>query len=115
MTKELYNYSATIVRVVDGDTCDALIDLGFKISFKIRLRMLGINTPETYGVKRTSDEYKAGLISKNWLKAKIFKKKVIIQTNKDKKGKYGRYLATIFLNGENINQEMLDRGLAKPY
>ena len=53
----MYKYKATVGRVVDGDTVDVVIDLGFKITTNQRIRLEGINTPETYSVKKDSEEY----------------------------------------------------------
>jgi len=93
----MYKYTATVTRVVDGDTLDLLIDCGFGITKKIRARLYGIDAPETYGVKHSSAEYVKGKAATDfvvkWLKNVNYE--VIILTHKDKKGKYGRYLAEI--------------------
>ena len=109
----MFEYQAKIDRVVDGDTVDAEISLGCSVAIKERLRLYGINTPET----RTRDraEKKRGLEAKRWLIDRLADKDIIIHTHKDKKGKFGRYLATLFVDGENVNQEMIDRGLAVEY
>ena len=94
---KLYNYKATVTRVVDGDTVDVLIDLGFGIHYAQRVRLYGINAPET----RTRDkvEKKAGLAAKAYLKEilKTNKNKCIIITTLDKKGKYGRVLGELLI------------------
>ena len=93
---QLYNYKATVTRVVDGDTVDALIDLGFGINYAQRVRLFGINAPET----RTRDktEKAAGLASKARLKGLLNenKNKCVIATTLDRKGKYGRVLGTLW-------------------
>ena len=53
----MYQYKAKVERIVDGDTIDVVIDLGFKITTNQRIRLAGINTPETYNVKKDSEEY----------------------------------------------------------
>ena len=100
MEKTLYYYRAKIIDVYDGDTVTAHIDLGFNIGITERFRLLGINTPELRG-----EEREKGLVSRDAVREKILNKPVTIKTEKDKKGKYGRYLGVIFLeeNGESIN------------
>ena len=56
----MYQYKAEVVRIVDGDTIDVVIDLGFKITTNQRIRFARINTPETYTVKKNSEEYQKG-------------------------------------------------------
>ena len=77
---------------------------------KQKARLLGINTPEVRGKER-----EAGLVSRDRLRELIDGKDIIIVTHKDKGGKYGRLLATIFLDGVNINQQLVDEGLAEVY
>ena len=87
------------------------ISLGFNITMhKQKARLLGINTPEVRG-----NEREAGLVSRDRLRELIDGKDIIIATHKDKGGKYGRLLATIFLDGVNINQQLVDEGLAEVY
>jgi len=108
-----YCYKAVVERVVDGDTIDVLISLGFNVKIKERLRLSGIDSPETYGVKKESDEYAAGMIAKNRLIELVENKDIIVKT--EKKGKYGRYIAEIFINEQSVNQILLSEGLVKPY
>ena len=99
------------VGVYDGDTVTLDIDLGFNHSMNNqKIRLFGINTPEVRGIER-----EAGLISKQRVKELILSKNVILISHKDKKGKYGRWLGTIIVDGINVNQLLLDEGLAKPY
>jgi len=112
---ELYNYKATCIRVIDGDTIIADVDLGFNTYRREKFRLLGIDTPETYGVKKNSEEYSAGKLATNYVTDLILNKEITIQTAKDKQGKYGRYLATIFIDGINLNEELVKQGLAKRY
>lgn len=107
--EDLYIYKAKITSVYDGDTVTADIDLGFHIwAHGEKLRLHRINTPEVRGVERPQ-----GLVSRDWLRKKILGKDVLIRTIKDKKGKYGRYLAEIFLDGTNINDQLVKEGLAE--
>lgn len=116
MDDKLYTYKAKCIRVVDGDTIDAEVDLGFKTFVRERFRLLGIDTPETYGVKKDSEEYKAGKLATDFVTEQILNKEIIIQTVKDKTGKYGRYLVTIFLeDGSNLNETLIKEGYAKEY
>jgi len=83
--------------------------------------LAGINTPEIHGVKKESTEYKAGIISKEWLEDRLNCYpgtdgiEVTVRTHKDKKGKYGRYLVEIFDGEDSINDEMVEKGLAVAY
>lgn len=105
----MYEYKAICKRVIDGDTVVVDIYLGFHIIFHDQyLRLFGINAPETRGKSKVK-----GLKSKRWLKKRIEGKEVIIWTIKDKKGKYGRWLATVYFENMNINYQLMDEGLAK--
>jgi len=107
----MYKYKAKVINVVDGDTIDAIVDLGFKLKWETRLRLYGIDTPETR--TKNLDEKKKGLEAKEYVKSKIEGKEVLIETHK--KGKFGRYLATIFIDGINLNLELIKKGLAREY
>jgi micrococcal nuclease len=108
---EDYVREAKLLRVVDGDTLDLEIDLGFKCYQHIRVRLKGVNTPEIYGVKKGSVEYTAGLIAsdatKEWFEVHAPDGQILVKTYKT--GKYGRWLATIRdLDTENHLNEHLD-------
>ena len=110
-------YVKKVTNVVDGDTIDVDIDLGFDISFSSRVRLAGIDTPES----RTSDkaEKVLGLESKEYLKSKIKDaKSVVIKTEKmDSSEKYGRILGWVYLDGSDIsvNEQMISEGYAWGY
>ena len=110
-------YVKKVSKVVDGDTIDVDIDLGFDISFSSRVRLAGIDTPES----RTTDrmEKSLGIESKDYLKKAIDEcKTVVIKTEKmDSSEKYGRILGWVFLDGSeiSINQKMIDEGYAWGY
>ena len=108
----LYTYKALVIDVYDGDSITVELDLGFKIQFTAKIRLANIDTPEIRGEERPD-----GLISKEWVENKILNKWVIIKTNKDKTGKYGRYLGEIWLEGEeiSINEQLINEGLAERY
>lgn len=118
----MYEYKAIVKKVVDGDTIDVIIDLGFNIGFGYpngeRLRLYGVDTPETR--TKNKKEKAKGLKAKVFVKNKIEGKKILIKTDKDLKGKFGRYLAKIYYPiGNNIyaclNKELIDKKLAKEY
>ena len=110
-------YVKKVSKVVDGDTIDVEIDLGFDISFSSRVRLAGIDTPES----RTTDkiEKALGLECKEYLKKAIdSSKSVVIKTEKmDSSEKYGRILGWVFLDGSevSINQKMINEGYAWGY
>ena len=110
-------YVRKVENIVDGDTIDVLIDLGFDILFQSRVRLAGIDTPES----RTKDlaEKALGLESKEYLK-KYLKdaKSVVIKTEKmDSSEKYGRILGWVYVNGdtESLNDKMINDGYAWGY
>jgi endonuclease YncB( thermonuclease family) len=111
----MYEYKVTeVVKVIDGDTIDVVVDLGFSLFKKERVRLAGIDTPES----RTRDlEEKAfGLEAKEYLKENLNNAtNILITTEKD--GKYGRMLGWITLNDDitSFNQLMIDRGYAWEY
>ena len=114
----MYEYFVKEVKnVVDGDTIDVVIDLGFDILFASRVRLAGIDTPES----RTTDkaEKALGLEAKEYLK-KYLKdaKSVVIRTEKmDSSEKYGRILGWVYVNGdsESLNNKMINDGYAWGY
>ena len=116
--KDPYIYRIkSITKVVDGDTIDANIDLGFDISLTKRIRFAGIDTPES---RTTNLKEKAlGLESKEWLKKALEgAKDILIKTEKpDSTEKYGRIIGHLFINGQetSLNNQMIDEGYALAY
>mgnify|MGYP001186943216 FL=1 len=113
-----YYYVAEVVSVYDGDTCTCVVDLGFKTFQRIKVRLLGIDTPEI----RTRDlnEKEKGYEARDWLRERILGKKVLLHTKE--KGKFGRWLGHIWdleevnvLEENSYNQQMINEGHAKPY
>jgi|TARA_R100001129_G_C5263617_1_gene231986 micrococcal nuclease len=102
----MYEYNCKIKRVVDGDTVDVVIDLGFDIHYASRVRLYGIDTPESR--TRNKDEKVRGLMSKQYLIDELDKGQVVIKTKKDKKGKFGRVLGELYVDDKNINLMMVD-------
>jgi micrococcal nuclease len=114
----LYEYYVTeITKVVDGDTIDVVIDLGFDIMYKQRVRLAGIDSPESR--TKDLDEKALGLEAKEFLKHRVeAATKIVIRTEKsDSTGKYGRIIGWLFLNGEHmsVNNEMIHKGYAWNY
>jgi micrococcal nuclease len=110
-------YVKKVTKVVDGDTIDVDIDLGFDISFSSRVRLAGIDTPES----RTRDkmEKALGLEAKAYLKSQIDSAKtIVIKTEKmNSSEKYGRILGWLFLDGSTVsmNEKMIADGYAWGY
>ena len=116
--KDPYVYRIRAVhKVVDGDTIDADIDLGFDISLTKRIRLAGVDTPES----RTTDtkEKALGLEVKEWLKKRLDgAKDILIKTElPDSTEKYGRIIGHLYINGESvsINNQMVNEGYAWEY
>jgi len=112
MEEHLFHYKAKVRSVYDGDTIRADIDLGMSILFSNEsVRLSRINAPELRGREREK-----GLEARDYLRSRIQDKDIILQTQKDKKGKYGRFLAEVWIedNGQyvNVNDEMVNRGFA---
>lgn len=104
----MFEYKAFVLKVYDGDTITCDIDCGFGVELKKqKIRLYGINTPEVRG-----EEKEKGIVSRNKLRELILQKNIVLKTIKDKKGKYGRYLGIIFLDGKNINDWLVDNNLA---
>lgn len=111
----MYHYKAKVERIVDGDTMDVVIDLGFKITTFQRIRLAKINTPETYNVKKDSDEYKKGLAAKQFVEQRVAANKNEIELETEKvTEKYGRYIGTIWLGDSEttLNDELVEKGFA---
>ena len=109
----MYEYKCEVKRIVDGDTVDVIIDLGFSILYSTRVRLYGIDTPESR--TRDKDEKVRGLLSKDYLKEWLDQGGVIIRTYRDKKGKFGRVLGEMVVGGRNINLLMVEENLAVKY
>jgi len=112
----VYEYKAKLLRVVDGDTIDCIIDLGFDILLKERIRLKGIDTPEVR--TRDLEEKKRGFAAKERVE-EVFQgsDEFTIITEMGKKGKYGRILGTVMLPDRKVslNQMLLDEGHAEVY
>ena len=114
----MYEYHVKkVTNVVDGDTIDVDIDLGFDISFSSRVRLAGIDTPESRTTNKA--EKVLGLEAKEYVKSKIKDAKdIVIKTEKiDSSEKYGRILGWLFLDGSkvSVNEQMIAEGYAWGY
>ena len=113
----MYTYRAQVVRVIDGDTIDFDIDLGFSTwVHKQRIRLYGIDAPEVKKYKGVTDEEKArGLALKATLEQMLHPGKLVtLETHADKKGKFGRYLGVVILeSGINLNDWLVEEGLVE--
>ena len=113
----MWTYKAKLVRVIDGDTVDAEIDLGFSVFVKQRIRLYGINTPESR--TRDLEEKERGLAAKARL-TEILGKDFLVETMLNKRGKYGRVLGILHVENEtgdrtNVNQQLVTEGHAVEY
>lgn len=115
-TEPAYLYRAVVVRVVDGDTIDVDIDLGFYVWIrKQRIRLIGIDAPETRGESRPE-----GLAATEYLTSLINGQAIILRTVKgsdggDRDDSFGRWLGTIYHGDMDVNAEMIRAGHAVPY
>ena len=104
-----------VTKVVDADTIDVIMDMGFDIMYKSRVRLFGIDTPESR--TRNLDEKKRGLLAKKYLQEALKAgNKLSIKTYKDNEtGKFGRILGDVFIDGKSINAQMVKDFMAVPY
>lgn len=128
----MWTYQATVERVVDGDTLDLDIDLGFRIHSRQRVRLHGVDTPEIHGVRHDSEEYAQGMAARDFVERWIDEhggafgdgptaESVVRIRSYDggqpRAGKYGRWLVDVFSLREDfsLNQALLAAGHAQPY
>tara|TARA_Y100000310_G_scaffold231359_1_gene233883 strand:+ start:1157 stop:1519 length:363 start_codon:yes stop_codon:yes gene_type:complete len=119
MDEYLYHYKAEVISVYDGDTITIMMDMGMSHFARIKVRLLGIDTPEIR--TRDLEEKKLGLSARDYLRERLMDKTIIIKTVK--KGKFGRWLGIIWLLDEkaldtmheSINDELIRTGHAVKY
>ena len=110
----MYEYRCKVVKVIDGDTVDVDIDLGFGVwMHKERVRLFGIDTPESR--TRDLEEKKYGLAAKEFLIKWTGAGELRLKTQKDKTGKFGRILGELWTFDTNINQKMIEEHHAVAY
>lgn len=117
MPEDFFQYQARATHIVDGDTLDVTVDLGFTIRQDMRLRLDGIDTAEIFGVKKESEQYQNGIAHKTyveeWLEQAVEEWDgdwpIIVDTEKDEKGKYGRYVAELVRrsDGARLTEDLL--------
>ncbi len=110
----MYEYKAEYISNYDGDTIRFMVDLGFGIYHRIIIRLAGVDTPElrTAELNKRVVAYEA----KDFVReAMLGASEIIIKTNKDKTGKYGRYIAEVLYDGMNLKDELIDNALGEPY
>lgn len=103
----MYEYQAKVIRVIDGDTVDVEVDLGFHIKTTMKIRLAGINAPEINTVE--------GKKTKSELLSLIEDQTVTLLTIRDKQEKYGRYLGVIIKDKTNINDWLVEQKMAVRY
>lgn len=115
----MYEYKCTVVHIVDGDTVDVDIDLGFGVWLKKeRIRMYGIDTPESR--TRDLEEKKYGLAAKKFITGMLDDEGgIVLKTQKDSEGKYGRILGELWRTtnyaDKSINEYMIEKHHAVRY
>lgn len=113
----MFEYRSNLLKIVDGDTIDVDLDLGFSVVLKKqRIRLYGINTPESR--TRDLEEKRYGLAAKARLRELLeVAETIVVKTAIDKKarGKYGRILGTIYADDINVNEKLLEEGHAIEY
>lgn len=106
----MYEYKAEVIRIVDGDTIELKVDMGFRISNQENFRFARIDTAEIFRPRNRAERIH-GLEAARWLKEHVLGKEILIHTEKD--GKYGRWLIEFWLDGENIQDTMFSLGFEK--
>jgi endonuclease YncB( thermonuclease family) len=106
----MYEYRATVERVVDGDTAHFKIDLGLDLSTRMTIRLARLNTPELPTAE--------GSAARDYLARRLKEGEIILRTLKDRREKYGRYLGEVDVVGpdsirRNVNDELVEKGFAK--
>jgi len=104
----VYQYRAWVIRVIDGDTAEVRVDLGFKVGITATLRLHGIDAPELKG-----ETLKAGKAARARLREVVEGKEVVIDSRE--LDKYGRTVAVVLLDGVNVNELLVSEGHAAPY
>lgn len=111
MTEPAYTYRATVTGVYDGDTITVDLDLGLNTWLHSQtIRLARINAAELKGSNKLK-----GQAARDWLRRRLLNQSIIVQTIKDKKEIYGRWLGEVWQAGVNLNDEMLSKGIALPY
>lgn len=108
-TEPGYVYRARVRSIYDGDTWRVDIDCGFKMWLMNEpIRLAGIDTPEVRGEERPH-----GLIVRDFCRAEYLGKLIIVRTHRGHRGKYGRWIAEVFVDGISVNELLVERGMAR--
>ena len=108
----MFEYNAVVTRVVDGDTLDVRVDLGFHVSVHERVRLRGIDTPEIFR-PRNEKEHKHGKQAKAFVEQMVLGNSVLLKTYKDRQGKYGRWLADVIVDDVSLVHALIANGFEK--
>jgi micrococcal nuclease len=103
-----YEYNATVINVVDGDTIDAIVELPFNLTATHRFRLLGVNCPEVHGPTKAE-----GLKAADYTRQALLGRTVRLRSAKS--DDFGRYLAQIWIGDLDFNRSLIANGLAVPY
>ena len=106
----MYTYKATVIRIIDGDTVEVAIDVGFHITVTEKVRLARIDTAEIFRPSNDAEK-QHGLAAKEFLENWILHKDVVVITSKT--GKYGRYIAEIEYDGSNVVDTLIENEFQK--
>ena len=104
----MYNYKAKVTRVIDGDTIEVMVDLGFNVLTQVRLRLLGVDTPELRS--KDASERRRAKEAVTQLEELGVRRDAKINIHSRKTGKYGRWLADVYVKGKWINESLRELG-----
>lgn len=108
MQEDNYIRKAEILRVIDGDTWVLLVDLGFTAKVEVPVRLAGVDTPETRGIEKTAGKFVVRCLGE-YLDGKT---ECVLHSDKFLRGKFGRSIGRIYLDGECVNDWLLEQGFA---
>lgn len=106
---DYWNYRAELERVVDGDTVDIRVDLGFRTYKKVRVRLSGVDTAEIYGVSKDSEQYERGQQQKQFVEdfLDVDGEWPIRFESSEETGKYGRWMGDLSVDGERVTEGLI--------
>ncbi len=111
-----YEYWGKIEKIVDGDTIDVSVSVGFNFFTHARIRLLGINTPEIHGIKQDSDEYRRGQEAMSFVSSLLHVGDwVELKIKHNIKEKYGRWIGLIYVDGKCLNSLLIQQGYFQEY
>ncbi|MEW5767640.1 MAG: thermonuclease family protein [bacterium] len=115
MKEPAYLYGAKLKRIIDGDTVDLMVDLGFRTLTYQRFRLKGINTPSIFGVSKDSSEYKQGQKAREYVMQRFKENDGECLVKSHRMEKYGRWIGEIWFRDseKSLNQELFDHDLAE--